>query len=268
MLNIIRADMYRILRGKGIYITFAILIAMAVLTIFVFRSSVQTGVTVVPPEEAEYFNPFLQQEIITGADAAVMAVSSMDFQLFLFLPLIIFIALSPFSSSAVKNELTIGISRVKYYLSKWILTSALSVFMMALYLAISIVFGIIDSGVGDWSNGFVANILQSFGMQVLFALAMNSVGIFFCFVIRKAGATEGVYIALVLVPQMIFGLISIAYPDIVWVLNFDLASQFGIFAQTATLSTGEIARGLAVGAAYLIIPAVAGIALFKKAEIK
>jgi len=192
----------------------------------------------------------------------------MDFHIFLFLPLIIFVAMSPFSSAAVKNELTIGISRVKFYLSKWILASALGIAMMVLYLCLAIVFGIIDSGVGDWSGGFVANILQSFGMQVLFALAMNSVGIFFCFVIRKAGAAEGVYIAFALVPQMVFGLISIAYSEAIRVLEFDLASQFGIYAQTAALSSTAIARGLAVGAAYLIIPAVAGIAIFKKAEIK
>ena len=267
MLNLMRADMYRILRGKGIYITFAIMIAVAVLTIFVFRSSMQTGV-VVAPEDAEYFNPFLQQEVITGADAAVMALSSMDFHVFLFLPLFIFIAMSPFSSAAVKNELTIGISRVKFYLSKWILASALGVVMMLVFLALAILFGIIDSGVGDWGNGFVTNVLQSLGMQVLFALAMNSVGIFFCFVIRKAGATEGVYIAFALVPQMVFGLISIAYPEVIRVLEFDLPSQFGLFAQVANNSTGEIARGLAIGAAYLIIPAIAGIAIFKKAEIK
>ena len=267
MLNLMRADMYRILRGKGIYITFAIMISIAVMTVFVVRASMQTGLAL-PQEGYEYFNPFLQQEIITGADAAFMALSSMDTNIFFFLPLIIFVAMSPFSSSAVKNELTVGISRVKFYLSKWVLASALSVALMTLYLGLTTLFGIIDSGVGDWGNGFAANVLQTFGMQVLFALALNSVGIFFCFVIRRAGATEGIYIAFAMVPQFIVMLLMMAFPGAVRALEFDLASQFGLFVNIAGMTGGEIARGLIVGLAWLIVPAIAGIALFKRAELK
>jgi len=148
MLNLMHADMYRILRGKGLYIIFAIVVAVAILTIFVFRAAMQTGV-MIAPADAEYFNPFLSQEVITGADAAFMALNSMDFNIYIFLPLIIIIAMTPFSSSAVKNELTAGISRAKFYLSKWILASALSIVVIALYLGLAILFGIIDSGVGE-----------------------------------------------------------------------------------------------------------------------
>ena len=267
MLNLMRADIYRILRGKGIYITFAIMIAVTIMTIFVVRASVQTGITFVP-DEPEGINPFRQQDVITGSIAAFMALSSMDFNIYIFLPLIIFVAMTPFSSSAVKNELTIGISRVKYYLSKWLLASALSVFFMAVYLGVTIIFGIIDGGVGDWGNGFALNVVQSFGMQVLFALAINSVGVFFCFVIRRAGATEGIYIAFTLIPQAVFGILSTVYPEVIRFLAYDLSSQFGMFAQVSALSSGDIARGLAVGIVYLTIPTIAGIAIFKRAEIK
>jgi hypothetical protein len=137
-------------------------------------------------------------------------------------------------------------------------------FHLALYVGLA---SIID-GFGYWGNGLLPDILAALGAQILFALAFNSAGMFFCFITRKTAAVNGLYLAFVLVPLLIISLLIIAFPGAVEYLFYDLSSQFGLFAQMATLSTGEIARGLAIGAGYLIIPLAAGMALFKKAEIK
>jgi len=259
MLNMMRADMYRIFRGKGIYITFAIMLAFAILTVFVFRSAMQVGFVEEIPETLE---------VMTGAYAVQLALDSMDVLMFMFLPLIIILAVSPFSSNAVKNELTIGISRVQFYFSKFALSTVLSVVLMALYIGISVVLATTIDGFGNWGNGFFTNILKLFGMQVLFALALNSVGMFFAFVTRNTGAAVGIYLAIMLAPQLIIGLLGMAFPRVMTFMYYDLASQFGIFAQVSRLSGMEISRGIAVGLGYLLIPVIGGIMLFKKAEIK
>jgi len=269
MLNLMRADMYRLLRGKGIYITLAVMIGIAVLTVFVFRSAMQVGVVGEPPNlEGEYYSPFRQQEVITGADAARMAVSSMEVLMYIFLPLIIMVAMTPFSSSAVKNELTIGFSRMKYYFSKLVLSSILSVAFMIINVLVFVIFGTVRDGFGYWGSGFGLEMLQIIAAQVLFALAFNGVGLFLCFSIRKAGATEGIYIAFTLVPQIAAALLSIAFLWASRILYFDLASLFSMFANIAHLTTTEIVRGLLVGLGWLIVPTVAGLAIFQRADIR
>ncbi|MCL1787028.1 MAG: ABC transporter permease [Defluviitaleaceae bacterium] len=262
MMRLMRADMYRVLRGKAIYITFAVMIANAILTVFVLRTAaIQIGVIDDP-------NMFEAAEYLSGSVAAQMALDAMNILPYLFLPLIIGVAMASFSSDAVKNELSTGISRAKFYLSKWTLSSILCVAMMALHMVLFVVFATINDGLGHWGDGFVSGILQAFAAQTLMALAFNSIGMFLCFVTRRTAAVTGLYLAFILVPQMIVALLSIAFPGAMDYFFYDLGAQFNIFAQMATLSNGEIARGLAVGLGYLVIPLLAGVALFKKAEIK
>jgi len=115
MIRLMRADMYRIFRGKGIYITLGLMLLLVSLTIFVFRSAIQTGV-VVAPEDMDSAMPVVE-EVISGSVAAQMALGSMDaMAYYFFLPLIIIVAMAAFTSGAVKNELSTGISRTRFYL--------------------------------------------------------------------------------------------------------------------------------------------------------
>lgn len=277
MMRLMRADMYRIFRGKAIYITFAIMLILIVLTVFVFRSAIQTVVIApieeldisleTPMEVIEHIMP--SEEIMSGSVAARLALNSMDsIAYYFFLPIIVAVAMAAFSSGAIKNELAIGISRTRLYLSKWILSSALCFVFMLLYLLLSVLFATTIDGIGYWDSGYLANTLKSFGMQTFFMLAINSVGIFLCFATKKTAAVIGAFIAIVLVPLMIVSLLVLAFPGAMEYTNYDLVYQLIIFAQTASLSGTAFARGVAIGLAYLLIPTIGGIMLFRKAEIK
>ena len=262
MMKLMRADMYRIFRGKVIYITVAIMIAMAVLTVYVLRTAaIQIGFT----DDPDFFEA---AEVMSGSIAARMALEGMNIMPYLFLPFMIVVAMASFSSDAIKNELSTGISRVKFFLAKWTLSSILCLMLMLLHLVLYVVFATTVDGFGNWGDGFFLEVIQAFGAQILFALAFNSVGMFLCFVTRRTAAVNGIFIAFVLVPQMLVALLSLAFPGAIDIMFYDLGAQFGLFAQMATLSNREIARGLAIGAGYLIIPLATGMALFKRAEIK
>jgi len=139
---------------------------------------------------------------------------------------------------------------------------------MLLYLLLSVLFATTIDGIGYWDSGYLANTLKSFGMQTFFMLAINSVGIFLCFATKKTAAVIGAFIAIVLVPLMIVSLLVLAFPGAMEYTNYDLVYQLIIFAQTASLSGTAFARGVAIGLAYLLIPTIGGIMLFRKAEIK
>jgi len=263
-----RADMYRIFRGKAIYITFALMLLTIILTVLVFRIAPSTGVSVgVGDAELGSAMP-VATETMNGSIAARIALVSMNILFYFSLPLIVAVAMAAFSSGAVKNELSVGISRIQFYFSKWILSTALCFAFMFLYLSLSALLAIGVDGLGYWGSGYFADILKSFGMQMFFMAAINSLGISLCFITRKTAAAIGIYIAFALVPMILVGLLSVAFPGAGTYLNFDLINQFNIFAHVSDLSRTDFVRGIAVGLAYLLIPATLGIMVFRKAEIK
>jgi ABC-2 type transport system permease protein len=208
-------------------------------------------------------------EVMSADLAADLALSSMETLSYYFvIPLIVAVTMATFSSGAVKNELPTGISRMRFYLSKWILTSILCLVFMAISFGLSIAFAILVDGVGYWGGGHLANVMVSLGMQAFVMLAINSVATFLCFITRKTAAAVGAYFAFMLVPMMTANLLSMAFPRIIDFLYFDLVSQFVWFSQSAALSTMEFTRGALVILAYLALPMIAGIAIFRKAEIK
>ena len=268
MINLMKADIYRILRGKGIYITFTVMLLVIILTVYVMRSAPIAGVSPeVVIEGMEFEDRQLAQSYMTGAISAQMAINAMNNLAYFFLPLLVIVATATFSSKAVKNELTIGISRTKFYFSKWLLTAILSVVFMVLYLALSVVFAATVDGMGNWGDGFFTEILQAFGLQTILTLGFVSMGVFFGFVTRRSSAVIGLYIALTLVPSMIIYIIMGAFPRAIEAFQYELFGLYFYFAQPSNMTGFEIGRSVIVGVAYIVVSTVAGLVLFKRAEI-
>jgi len=261
MMNIIRADMYRIFRGKAIYITFAIMLLIAVLSVIVFMEAPQTGIII------EVTIADDAADAITGATAAQMAISSIDLLVYFFLPLILIVAISMFSSGAIKNEISTGLDRTKLYFSKFILSSTLSIVFMLLHVLLHIILATPINGFGYW-GGILSNMVASFGALILVALAFNSIGIFLCFVFQRSGAVNGIYLAVVFVPSAIIMLLSMAWPSVMDLISYDLFNQFPILSNVNLLSNAELACSIAICLVFILAPLAAGVTIFKKAEIK
>ena len=263
MMNLMRADMYRILRGKAVYISLAVMVLLAALVVFVFRIAPATGIIT----EEDVFVP-VAENYMTGAMGAELAIGGMNNIAFIFLVGIVVTAMAAFSSGAVKNELTIGIGRTKFYFSKWLLTCLLSISAMLIFLAMFIIFATFVDGFGYWGDGYLAEVLTSFGLQSILAIAFSSIGVFFSFVTRKAAAVNGLYIAFMLVPTFIIALLAEAFPRAMDFVVYDMSFLFGVFATAANQPTADIVRGVIIGLGYILVSTVAGVLLFRKAEIR
>ena len=269
MINLMRADMYRILRGKGIYICFAIMLAVILLTVYVMRIAPTMGVSgEVVIEGFEFEDRALQDNYMSGASSATMAIGAMNNMIYIFLPLLIIVSMAAFSSRAVKNELTVGIGRVKFYLSKLFLGSILSFVFMALYLVLSVALAATVDGMGYWGSGFFTEIMQAFGLQILLLLGFVSMGVFFGFLTRRTSATIGLYIALALVPSIIISILSGPFPRALNAFYYDLSGLYFHFARPGDMTGFEICRGIIVSLVYIAVSTIAGLVLFKRAEIR
>jgi len=281
MINIMRADMFRLFRGKAIYITFAIMMLVTILIVFVFRTAPQTGIIINDEQVAETIDTTEdafealgevllpdRADTMNGAVAAQIALVSIDTLAFVFLVLICVIAMDMFTTGAIKNELSTGLSRTKLYLAKFILSSVFSFVFMFLYLLASILLASLIDGVGYWGDGHFTNVFASFIAQMLLVLALNSVGMFLGFLTRKEGAVIGLFLAVMYVPTAIAGLLSIAFPSAMEFLNYDLFNQFGFLSQVTNITTAELTRSIAICLIFILVPTIAGITIFRRTEIK
>jgi len=259
MLNLMRADIYRMFRGKGIYIAFAFMLMLVGLMVFVFRMAPASGFVYELIEA-------VPDNYMTGAMGAELAVNGMNNTVFYFLAGIISISIAAFSSGAVKNELTMGISRTKYYISKWILSCVFSVAVMVVTLALFVLFATIVDGFGSW-DGIFGETMRIFGLQSLLAIGFSSVCVFLCFVTRRTGAALGLFLAFVLVPTFILAMLDMSFTWAMDMALYDMFFLFGAFARSTYMS-GEVVRGVLVAVGYTLVSTVGGIYLFRKAEIK
>jgi ABC-type transport system involved in multi-copper enzyme maturation permease subunit len=114
MLNIIRADLYRVFREKAVYITFGIFAGFISLFRIVELIGINVGFGIVNAESTILTNDF------DGMIAPFAMMILMDFLVYFLLSVIIVVVSSDFSSNAVRNVLAGGVSRTKYYISKLI----------------------------------------------------------------------------------------------------------------------------------------------------
>ena len=264
MIRMMCADAYRVFRDKAIYIALAILVAAVALMTFVFQSV---------PDVLQMFTFALGDEaratgFADGATAAQMALFLIPGLAFLFLPLFRAVTIG-FQDGVKKNEISAGFSRTQLYLSKWLLSSILSMVYVLIFFALTVLFTTMISGFGDWSGGLFAAILRTLGMQMLFVMGFNSIGVFLSFLFKKAYVVVEVYLFALLIPvffSILFGLVDSPAGNLLRLLC--LTSQATALAPISGVQQADIATGLLVGLAFIVIPNAIGIFRFKTAEIK
>ena len=287
MLNIIRADLYRIVRGKGVYITMILLIAFLILQVAA-RGSIEVFTVKIDGEEDEVYlregraelRDFEGSEIgygwkpaedynfaFTGNEALI----DTDILLYFLLPFIIFIAAADFSTEAVKNTLSNGMPRTKYYLSKLILACIFCLFVLLLNIIIPIIavsiISIIPASEIEIDIQFV-NIIKPFFAQLFLCLAVTCVGIFFVFVTKRTAAVNGSYIAFCMVPLMITFILYQINKDLQFLSDYELISNIRMLARIDAAESGDIIRAFIIGGFYILASTAGGILLFKRSEIK
>ena len=272
MKKIIRADIYRTVRGKALYITLAVLIAIILLQIGVsaaMNAAINNSAAEINFENFEGMEIADIFQEYTGRDAPNLAMKESGNIVYFILPLIIVIATSDFSCGAAKNTLAGGVSRKKYYCSKLFLTCVTSALLFLAYILLSMLFAIVFYGFqGAFDGEFLWNVFKVFLPQLLFCIAAACVGNFFVFLLRRRGAFIGIYLAFFLVPPILIGMLTVIDEWFSNLMDYVISFNFLYIAQIDTLGTNEIIRALAVGAGYIVLSVFGGYFVFKKGEIR
>ena len=284
MANILRADIYRILRGKALYITFASLLALHLLilttsqngvigaSMFEINATLGEEETFIYDADMSEINVALGAEetfIYDGLHIPYVLYTSTDNLAYFMLSLIILAAAPMFSHNTVKNGLSCGISRAKLYFSKLLLSAALTFLLLVFYIADGIIIATLLRGYGGSPpDGYWLYIIKVCSAQFVLMFALDCVGVFLVFTFKRVAPANGVFIAFCLVPYIVIMALMQANPDYIKLYDYNLLSGIRKLGFMSALGTADIIRAFATGLFYIIAPTAAGVILFNRAEIK
>ena len=284
MINMIRADLYRLVRSKALYIAILFMLLMIGLSVYFvgpgsigLRDSVimseETSeqlhaVIVGLPEDEQYsISAVKYREIMLGIegyelDRDILGANINLYYVFIFIAVIIITA--DFSGGSVKNTLSSAISRSKYYLSKLCLISLCCVVILFLNTYIVHFATMFFDGKNLASSLGVVTKITVLQLPPTLALASILTGIGFA--AKKTAVFNTIAIPLIMVFQMLLRAAALVFKIKDKYLYYELQSMLGNLADEPT---AEFVRSsIAVSVAVIVVFNVIGYISFKKAEIK
>lgn len=224
MLNMIRADFYRIFRSRSLYITEVILIIFVVLLIF----AKQIGTFgVMSATSTGFLDKINSIKNFTGTNSLMLFSFTANVLLYFSLPLVTLSVGHDLAHRTIKNLLTSGINRCQFYLSKYVVFLIISGLQMISYYGIVFIVGTIKNGLGTVEHNIISHFLRVFTVQYLAFQAIFALAFLILYLTFKTAATVTAVILL---------------PSILTVINIALIESYKIhtfkfFDFSANIST-------------------------------
>ena len=285
MRNIIRADLYRIFRGRGVYIILAVVTAFQILQI-ASSGRGQIGVsfedhsaenennyyeTIITPEGNQIMVYSPPEVIMTGRAAPFKVAEMSDNIIFFLLPFLVIVAAADFSRGMVKNTIAGGTSRTKYYASKLILSGLICIALFLVYIIVPIIGGTIINGFGgSFDLEFLGELIKVYLPQLFLIFAYACIGMFITFTLKSKAALISIYLACTFVPSLLI-FITGSFNDRIYNLaNYLIPANIQSFGYPEGMMPvdADLTRALILGGLYILTCTIGGILLFRKAEIK
>ncbi len=273
MMNMIKADFYRIFKGVNIYLAIGIIIILASVSVglrevgHIGNASIDyQGDTVVEIGETDRMPHTVRTE--EQKKNFVVEVLSANVNLYYPIIVIVFVVLmADFSNHTIKNTLSAAVSKNKYYLSKLALILLLST---ALIFFNSIFLYLLNFIVnGKAYTGAAARVFAATVKQLPLLLGTASLMTMLGFFTKKAAAFNAVVIPFQFLFQLVLNALCVITESelLVKFLNrYELQAALSLLATSK--DRGYIMACTCIGLAEIIMSAVIGCRIFKRSEIK
>lgn len=284
MINMIKADFYRLVRSKAIYIGVIIMLLMIGSSIYLVEPGAM-GVTGAVAdseedeewEEAPYSNmTYEEMSSLSTSEMRELALKRKDYKLdkdilkenmnmyYIFIFVVAILLTVDFSGGCVKNTLSSAISRNRYYFSKlvFIILCCTVLFFMNTYISYfaNIIFN--NKNIAS-SIGTVTKITL---LQMPEVLALTSVLMGIAFMVKKTSIFNTISIPLMMLVQTAMGFIVMIFHLNEKIFNYDFQVMFRRLAENP--SDGYLRNSYLLCGAVIIVFNALGYLSFKKAEIK
>ena len=173
-----------------------------------------------------------------------------------------------YGQGTIKNVISSGFSRTKYYFAKSLTVITIGFIFYFLNVMIGILLGSTINGFGEI---FSDDIFLIIPIQLFAFIGVLSLCISLAFLISRTEIFIQVFFVLLLGPLYVSNLLGQFFEGnaiIARIGSFDLLSIFTRFSHVNDMSTGDLLSNLLTVLAYIIIPTVIGLTVFNRREIK
>ena len=284
MLNMIKADFYRIVRSKAIYIAAVMMLAMITVSVyFVEPGSIGVGVDFsvdngmgsgINDEMAEMdyeqlnalstkeFRELMLKTTDYSLDRDILAHNMNMYYVFIFIAAVAVAA--DFSGSCVKNTLSSAISRKKYFLSKLVFVILVCAVMLFLNTYLMYFGNLLFNGSNLASGIWCVTRITLMQLPPMLALASILTG--FAFIFKRMASFNAVVIPFVAVAQLVLNFLAFLLKLPEKTMQYELQTMLAMLAGKPSAS--YILQSYAVCAVIILVFTAAGWFSFCKAEIK
>ena len=277
MINIIKSDLYRILKGKAIYIvltiiTILIMVSVVGLSAGTIGLSFDTGSDTsdvglaTEVNNAKTLGEYRRIIKNSGAFALDKEIIGTNTNLYYFFIVITVIVLAAdFSVKSIKNTISSAISRKEYYFSKLLLVLGLSTFLVLFNNYGAYLLNLIING-----KAFSTPLLEFTKLTIIqLPLLYGIISLLVClaFVFKKVSLFNSISIPLIVVIQIIMISVTNLFKlNITWINDYEI--QTALIKLVNSPTNTYIISCIILGVAYCAIFNIIGYYSFKKAEIK
>ena len=253
MRNALSMDLYRLRKTKSSYITYFIFIAFLALSMFMIKTSVDSG----------YYQ-------IDGKISNVIEIMTTGNSI-LFL-LVIFVAMfinAEFSSGYIKNIMGDIPKKRNYVLSKFVTIMLYT----ALYLLTAVIIAVVGAKVlldyNDWGN--IGKTLLYLGIVYLLNVSFCCIMIFITILLRNSAASTSVgVIYTLMIGSLLYQLINYLVAKISEVDNFDVRKYFvygNLCILNSSSNTEDFIRAVVVAFLFGVVTILGSIQLTKRRDV-
>lgn len=278
MLNIIKSDLFRILRGKAIYIIFLVIIFLNVISVVLMQTP-NIGLSVgnsgiVDTSDTELLQKLSEAKSIGEYRDIMKAQGNYELDksiigqnsnlYYFFIVVVVVVLCTDFSNKSIKNTLSSAISKRKYYFAKLILIMGIGTVIVLFNNYFSYFLNIAVNGENFASS--VTDFTKLTFMQLPLLYGMISLLLCFAFVFRKTSAFNTISIPFIMVVQLIGMIIINLFKLKGDFFNYEI--QIALSNLASNPSSDYIVKCILLGVVYIIVFNVIGYYAFKKSEIK
>lgn len=280
MINMIKADLYRVFRGKGIYLAILLAVIMAGSSIYVMQpgyigltsSATTSGDSMVDDEtglELSVTNSISKtRKILKETDGYPLdsAIIGTNVNLYyMFIIIVVGVLVTDLSHSTAKNTLSSAISKKKYYLSKLFTCCLLCIGLVLLNNYGIYIFNRLING-AKFSSG-IEKITKYTLVQLPIMCGIISLLVCIAFLLRKTAAFNAVSIPFVMAAQMvIMGVSSLFSIKSNHIMEYEY--QFMLSNLITDTSLSYVMKSITLAIIYIVVFNILGYNVFRKSEIR
>ncbi len=277
MINMIKADFFRILKGKAIYMIFLVVIILGIVSA-VGISAGHIGISTssnIDVNDAEFMKKLSAAK--TLKDVRNVMKSGGEFPLdkdvigqninlyYLFIVVVVIILCVDFSNKSIKNTLSSAITRKKYYYFKTITIFAICTVLVLFNTYFFYFLNILINGKGFSSSLLDVTKLTIIQLPLIYGII--SLLICFVFVLKKTSLFNAIAIPFIMAVQLlVIGITSLFRLDASWFYNYEF--QFALSKLSSSIDSSYIIKCSLLGLFYIVLFNVIGYYSFKNTEIK